>query len=126
MVLTVLEQWLDGVAPESSLFPVSQSYMRLLHDKLVAWFGISCSDGTGITPASHRAGGATHMFLCSDSIERVRWHGRWSCTSRTLEVYVQEVAALSLLPDLSAETRARIVYMARASLALLLESFAPV
>ena len=125
LVLTVFENWFRGVHPDERLFPTTASYMRLLHDKLVTWLGISCADGTGITPASHRAGGATHMFLDSDSVEKVRWHGRWSCTSWTLEVYIQEVAALTFLPDLSAEARARIVYMAQASVVLLAESLAP-
>ena len=123
-VLQVMEHWLDGIDASSRLFPISAAYLRVLHDHLVSFFGIPCLDGIGLTPASHRAGGATHMFHECNSIDTVRWHGRWACTSRTLEVYVQEVAALNVLPGLSADARDRIAFMARASVSLLQETFA--
>ena len=114
LVLQVMEQWLGGTDASSRLFPISAAYLRVLHDHLVSFFGILCLDGIGLTPASHRAGGATHMFHECNSIDTVRWHGRCACTSRTLEVYVQEVAALNVLPGLSADAIARIAFMARA------------
>ena len=125
VVLAVMEHWLQGASSNERLFPISSTYLRVLHDHLVRWLGISCLDGTGLTPASHRAGGATLMFRECNSIEYVRWHGRWACTSRTLEVYVQEVAALTVLPNLSADSRARIALMAHASMSLLQEAISP-
>ena len=33
------------------------------------------SGGTGITPASHRGGGATHYFETTEDLVRLQWHG---------------------------------------------------
>ena len=73
---------------------------RKAHDFLVSFFGIAAKDGVGLTPASHRGGGATHRFRMGVDLERIKWHGRWQ-SSKTLEVYIQEVAASSILPGLS-------------------------
>ena len=63
--------------------------------------------GTGITPSSHRGGGATWFFQATGNLELTRWRGRWQ-QNRTLEVYLQEVAAASLLPELSPDARRRV------------------
>ena len=78
-----------------------------MHDALVTFFAVPPVDGTGITPASHRGGGATWFFQETGSLELTKWRGRWQQT-RTLEVYLQEVAAASLLPELAPEARGRV------------------
>eukprot|EP00969_Alexandrium_andersonii_P141739 6267031-Alexandrium_andersonii.AAC.1 len=54
-------------------------------------------------------------------LEKIRWHGRWS-TARTVEIYVQECAALSLIPRLAPEHQLRIARFAAAAPALLHEA----
>eukprot|EP00435_Cladocopium_sp_Y103_P053005 s2015_g16.t2 len=46
----------------------------------------------GITPGSLRGSGATSLYLLSENIPLICWRGRWSRV-RTLEFYLQEVAA---------------------------------
>ena len=71
---------------------------------LVARFGIAYSDATGVTLAGLRSGGATYLYLAGVSLEEVRWTGRWQA-ARTLEFYIQECAALSLLGQLPPASR---------------------
>jgi len=71
---------------------------------LVARFGVAYSDATGVTLAGLRSGGATFLYLSGVSLEEVRWTGRWQA-ARTLEFYIQECAALSLLGQLSPPRR---------------------
>ena len=71
---------------------------------LVARFGVAYSDATGVTLAGLRSGGATFLYLSGVSLEEVRWTGRWQA-ARTLEFYIQECAALSLLGQLSPPSR---------------------
>ena len=109
LVLDTLESWLFGAAPATPLFSCKAAELRRGHDQLVQFFGIASSDGVGLTPASHRAGGATHAFMESGgNVEHCRWQGRWASTSRTLEIYIQEVASLTVLPSLSATYRERV------------------
>ena len=103
-----LEEWLAcHGAPTRKIFKGKASDFRKCFDALVRFFGIEPCDGKGITPASLRGGGATWLFQQTGSIELPRWRGRWQQV-RTVEIYVQEVAALSVLPALSIPQRFRI------------------
>ena len=55
----------------------------------------------GITPASLRAGGATHMFACGVPVATLKFLGGWS-NERTLSCYVQEAMAQLVWVDLGA------------------------
>ena len=61
----------------------------------------------GATPGVLRGSGATHFYMCTEDIPLLCWRGRWART-RTLEHYLQEVAAQTLLAELSPACRARI------------------
>ena len=71
-------------------------FKELLGDLGLAW--------TGITPASLRAGGTTHLFELGTEISRLRFLGRWR-SIQTLDHYVQEAAAAAVLLDLSPQVR---------------------
>ena len=118
MVVDLLEVWLPRLQPSQRLFAFTASQMRKLHDHLVSFFGIPTMDGFGITPASHRGGGATLSFERTGDLELTRWRGRWSSTSRTLEIYIQEVAAASVLPSLDARHRELVLRFARSAFPL--------
>ena len=115
LLLELLEVWLPRLKPEQRLFPMKPENMRKYHDALVTFFGIPAADGRGLTPASHRGGGATWTFEQTGDLELTRWRGRWASTSRTLEVYIQEVAAASVLPALNAGHRQRVLAFAQAA-----------
>ena len=111
-------------APATPLFSCKAHELRRGHDQLVQFFGISCCDGVGFTPAPHRTGGATHFFIEAEGdVERCRWQGRWASTSRTLEIHLQEVAALTVLPSLGVPYRDRVQLFASAAEAVLSANF---
>ena len=117
MVVDLLEVWLLRLhLPTFVSFHVSQ--MRKSHDHLASFFGVPALDGTAITPASHRGGGATLSFERTGNLELTRWRGWWSSTSRTLETYIQEVATASVLPTLDARHGALVLRFARAAFLL--------
>ena len=49
--------------------------------------------------ASLRVGAATQMYRDGVELSKIQWAGRWR-SSRTLEIYIQEVAALNVLAEL--------------------------
>ena len=90
LALEALEAWMLDAAPTTPLISCKAHELRRGHDHLVKFFGISCCDGIGLTPASHRAGGATRFLMQTEGdVERCRWQGRWASTSRTPAIYVQ-------------------------------------
>ena len=60
-LLLFLEAWLPSLPPGRRLFQGSPATFRRCHDALVRFFNVDTREGTGITPASHRAGGATRF-----------------------------------------------------------------
>ena len=122
LTMRLLEAWLRGMPPETVLFDIKPSVFRRLHDAVASHFGFSTQDGIGLTPASHRGGGATTLFERSQDLNLVRWTGRWSSASRTVEIYVQEIAAASALPRLTESQRVRVASFARAAYALALHA----
>lgn len=58
----------------------------------------------GITPGSLRGSGATMLYLQSENIPLICWRGRWA-RLKTLEFYLQEVAAQVMMNSLSPSSR---------------------
>ena len=72
----------------------------------------------GATPAVLRGSGATFMYLLTEDLPRIQWRGRWS-QIKTVEHYVQEVAAQTLLTRLPAQAKRRLAMFDQASCWLL-------
>ena len=89
------------LAARDKIWPDSYAHFVAAHAALVAHFGIDTTDGVGITPASHRTGGATFYFIAGVPLDVIRWHGRWQA-ARSLEIYIQEASASTFLHDLTA------------------------
>ena len=88
-------------------------HFRARHDAIVSALGLPFSgDGVGLTPAGHRGGGATMYFQATLSTEQVRFRGGWQ-SLRSLDVYIQEVAAESILATATVEARAWTAYLAK-------------
>ena len=88
---------------------------------LLAFFSVPMRDGVGITWASLRGGRATYMYLSNVPLEEIRWSGRWG-SSRTMELYIQEVAGLSVLRHLPIDARHRVSTFAAALSPLIAEA----
>ena len=58
----------------------------------------------GLTPGTLRGSGATQFYLSTENIPLICWRGRWART-KTLEYYLQEVAAQVMIHSLSEETK---------------------
>ena len=80
---------------DQPIFRGSSSDFTMCFSLLCRAMHVPIRDGQGLTPASLRAGGATFWYRKTDCPDWVRFRGRWS-NPRMLEVYIQEVAALSL------------------------------
>ena len=102
-------------ARDDKLFGASPAAFRNRWNRLLDFFGVS-HDATvhGLTPGSLRGSGATQAYLLTENIPLIAWRGRWQRT-RTLEHYLQEVAAQLLLAELTEESRERIRAFASAS-----------
>lgn len=108
---------------DSPLFAGSRAEFLRLTGILVHFFGIPFSENAGVTLAGLRAGGATFQYLAGISLEQIRWNGRWQAP-RTLEFYIQECAALSLLAALPPRARMRVHQFSALTLGLLRRSTA--
>jgi hypothetical protein len=107
----------------SLLFAGSRTEFLRLTGILVQYFGVPFSERTGVTLAGLRAGGATFQYLAGVSLEQIRWNGRWQAP-RTLEFYIQECAALSLLASLPPADRMKVHQFSAVALELLRRSTA--
>ena len=112
------ERILPAFGFEDRIFPGTLRQFRACFDLLAKFFELPTVDGRGFTPASLRAGGATFLYLCGAPLDDIRWKGRCS-SMRTLEIYIQEVASMSILHSLPANTRGRIRAFSDASAQIL-------
>ncbi len=91
---------------------------------LVTFFGFKAADGVGFTLASLRAGAATQAYRDGTPLVDIQWQGRWRA-AKTLEVYIQEVSALSVFADLTESQRLSIRMFAQNLDAMLAATAAP-
>ena len=61
------------------------------------------------------------MFQQTNDVKMVQWRARWR-QLKSMEVYIQEIAALSVMPALSCVERERIRQFAAAAPALLADA----
>ena len=105
-----------GHAPgESYLWPYSSYVYRRCWNDILSFLGVpSMTAQGGPTPGSLRGSGATDLYLQRMAIPDIAWQGRW-LRVQTLEFYLQEVAARTLLPRLPADARDRIMLLSDAA-----------
>ena len=85
----------------------------------------------GVTPASLRGGGASHLYETTEDSELVRHRGRWA-SSKMCEIYIQEVGGHQFFANLGPHIRTLVAHRAaqvgeatRRSLLLLQEEVPP-
>ena len=100
-----LEHVLSRAPPEDLLYRGSPSSFRKRWDELLLMLAVPRS--LRLTPGGIRGGGAVKAYREGVSIADLMWRMRIR-HSATLEAYLQEVAALSSLTTLSAESRRRL------------------
>jgi hypothetical protein len=100
---------LFGTAPlDLKIFAGTISMYRNQWNAVMEKLGIPCRQlQHGGTPGSLRGSGATNMYLQTENIPLICWRGRWARV-RTLEFYLQEVAAQVLHHSLSSEAQSLI------------------
>ncbi|CAE7764587.1 Scn10a [Symbiodinium sp. CCMP2592] len=93
-------------------------------NSIMSRLGVPCHlSEKGATPGVLRGSGATFLYLETEDLPLVAWRGRWS-TTKTVEFYLQEVAAQLLLHRLPVWSRERIRVLSSFSRHLLLEVIA--
>ena len=94
-------RWLvDGLPPELKSFSGSTATFRKLFSECCTELGIA---HLKLTPASLRAGGATHQFVGGMETGRLRILGRWRCL-KSLDHYVQIASSALTLIKVSDES----------------------
>lgn len=106
-VSLVSKVW-DELMPDEFLFPGSQAAYRFRWDALLKHLKISSS--FKLTPGSLRGGGAVSAHRRKVAIEQIMWKMR-IVHMKTLTFYLQEVAASSILPQLTARVRSDILLL---------------
>eukprot|EP00435_Cladocopium_sp_Y103_P014486 s4341_g3.t1 len=104
------------LASGEKLWPFSGQLLRTRFRQLLAALGLPTQAQGQQRPldlGSMRAGGATHLLMITEDSEVVRRRGRW-LAHRTMDVYLQEVAATILFPHLPGNVKAKVLQLAHA------------
>ena len=118
LVIVFLQNLFGSLALDEKLYPASLHSFRRQWDAVLSKLGLPCRAAQrGATPGVLRGSGAAHFYICMENIPLLAWRGRWART-KTLEYYLQEVAAQVLFLGLPESTRARIKVLDAASDAL--------
>ena len=120
VVLAFVAKVFGRLSPSTPLFPGGTHAYRNRWNSVLSRLSIPVSQrDQGCTPAVLRGSGATHMFMSCEDLPRVQWRGRWS-QQKTLEFYIQEVGAQSLLSKLPPAAHSKVKTLANFSCALML------
>ncbi|CAE7648407.1 Cdk10, partial [Symbiodinium necroappetens] len=100
-----LERLLANDPLTQKLFPASAATFRRRWDYVLERLGVPAV--VKLTPGGLRGGGAVYLYQRGTPVHDLLWSMRLR-SQATLESYLQEVAAVSVLPALAATTRQRI------------------
>ena len=110
-VLRFLEALYSRRSRSSALFGGSAHVYRAQWNAAMNFLGVPCRrDQRGATPGVLRGSGATFLYLETEDLTKVAWRGRWA-RLKTVEFYLQEVAAQVLLASLPEHVRQRIRFL---------------
>lgn len=100
-----LERTLADLSRDAPLFPGAPSTFRRRWDAILEALGVPKS--AGLTPGGIRGGGCVAAFHRGLDLSKILWLMRIRHL-QTLEAYLQEVAASSVVPDLPSFARRRV------------------
>eukprot|EP00438_Fugacium_kawagutii_P032677 Skav232234 [mRNA] locus=scaffold4367:134627:147445:- [translate_table: standard] len=90
---------------EEKLFGATMYSYRSQWNAIMTKLNVPCKQQLrGITPGSLRGSGATMLYLQTEDIPMICWRGRWA-RLRTLEFYLQEVAAQVMMNSLPTQSQ---------------------
>ena len=108
---------------QAKLFDASIAVFRRQWNALMHYMHIPRRQTSrGATPGILRGSGATQQYIDTEDIPKIAWHGRWART-KTLEFYVQEVAAQLFLHQLSPHARGLVSFLEQHCMTVLLSLF---
>ncbi|CAE7699934.1 unnamed protein product [Symbiodinium sp. CCMP2592] len=108
-----------GLRMDDRIYPASLHSFRRQWDAVLSRLGLPVrAAAKGATPGVLRGSGATHFYMCTENIPLLAWRGRWARV-KTLEYYLQEVAAQVLLSELDPSAREKIKLLDKAADSLL-------
>jgi hypothetical protein len=110
-LVMLLEEFCHGAPPSARFYSGTRKQLEQDFEALLNHFAFVYGSNHGFTLASLRAGAATQMYRDGVELSRIQWAGRWR-SSRTLEIYIQEVAALNVLAELDLAQRHKIRWYA--------------
>ena len=100
IVVDILRAVFGDLSPEEPLVEGSPYAFRQRWDAALGRLGFRTAGPGAVTPGCLRGSGATFLYRARVPISDIAWRGRWR-QMRTLEYYLQEVAATESLSDLS-------------------------
>ena len=113
LIVEAVSRWVEDNQKDRRACAGTSAQWRAMWHELMAFIDISSKQGIGCTLSSFRGGGATHCYLTGMSLSDIAWTSRWA-SQRTLEIYIQEVAALLSLAALTGSSRERILRLVNA------------
>eukprot|EP00438_Fugacium_kawagutii_P008019 Skav209170 [mRNA] locus=scaffold1137:401715:406094:- [translate_table: standard] len=118
-IIALVERVFGHYGMKQRLYSGSMSQFRRQWDSVMRRLGIPCRQHLrGATPGTLRGSGATYLYTCTQDVPLIAWKGRWART-KTLEFYLQEVAAQLLLHELAPASKALILELSSVSWAIL-------
>ena len=124
-LLEVLRLCFSDLQPHQRLWPMSGQTFRTRFRQVLGALKLPTTAFEGrkpLDPGSLRAGGASFLLLETEDSELVRRRGRWA-NHRMMEIYVQEVTAVTYTKQLPVETLSCITRTARSFNDILHKSF---
>ena len=107
-ILSFVDAVFGNYPLDAKLFGASLSAYRNQWNAVMRQLGVPClQKDRGLTPGTLRGSGATAMYLQTENIPLICWRGRWAQV-KTLEYYLQEVAAQVFIHTLPVSARNKI------------------
>ena len=115
-LLDFLDITFGDFQPRQRLWPHAGQTLRLRLKALMSHIGLPTATSSGHKPldlGSLRAGGATWGLTMTENPEMIRRRGRW-INAKTMEIYIQELAAAQYLGTITEAARTNVFTLARA------------
>ena len=118
-IIDFVEAVFGKVPLDSRLYPASMTTFRKQWNAVMQSLGVPYKQvDSGATPGVLRGSGATFLYSTTEDVNWVAWRGHWSRV-RTLEYYLQEVAAQMMVHTLSPASKSKVEILSNASSAVL-------
>ena len=111
-VLCFLRALFRHLSPDGLILAGGPECFRMIWAWVFGGMGFPVTQGTGLTPAALRAGGASLHYMLFGDLPRLQWLGRW-LSYRSMCIYVQEIAAENVFLALNGVQQERVQWLAQ-------------